>query len=392
MQPTDDSVLLRQYAENNSEQAFAALVTRHINLVYSVAFRQVGNPHHAEEITQAVFIILAKKASSLRHDKALSSWLFRATRLTTNNFMRSEIRRQHREQEAYMQSNLNEPGDEAWPGIAPLLDTAVAGLGEKDRRAILLRFYQGKNLSEIGMALGASEDAAKKRLNRAVEKLRSFFTRRGVVVPAAVLAAAISANSVQAAPAALSKTVTAVAITKGVAASSSTLTLIKGALKLMAWTKAKTAIVAGVVVILAAGTTTLAVKHQHIETGPVPQTSWAFKKYATPADTFQSALWAMNKGDIKALTASYTTEFEGQFMETAGKGKSDNELAAMFAQIATAIADFQVVSNEVVSADETILHFHSSRLGDAIVPMKQIQGQWKINGNITTTKSGAGEH
>ena len=82
MQPTDDSALLRQYAENNSDEAFAALVTRHINLVYSVALRQVGNPHAAEEITQAVFIILAKKAAQLRHDEALSSWLFQATRLT----------------------------------------------------------------------------------------------------------------------------------------------------------------------------------------------------------------------------------------------------------------------------------------------------------------------
>src|ERR1700722_9059630 len=108
MQPADDGVLLRQYAENHSDGAFAALVSRYINLVYSVAMRQVGNPHHAEEVTQAVFIILAKKAASLRHDKALSSWLFQATRLTANNFVRSEMRRHHREQEAHMQSIFNE--------------------------------------------------------------------------------------------------------------------------------------------------------------------------------------------------------------------------------------------------------------------------------------------
>src|ERR1035438_1277961 len=148
MQPVDDSVLLRQYAENHSNEAFAALVQRHINLVYSVGLRQAGNPHHAEEITQAVFIILAKKATSLRHDKALSSWLFQTTRLTASNFVRSEIRRQRREQEAYMQSSSNEPGSEVWPSIAPLLDTAVAGLGEKDRHAILLRFYEGRDLSD----------------------------------------------------------------------------------------------------------------------------------------------------------------------------------------------------------------------------------------------------
>src|SRR5258708_3980178 len=110
MQSADDSAPLRQYAENYSEDSFAALLARHINLVYSVALRQVGDPHHAEEITQAVFIILAKKAGDLRHDKALSSWLFQTTRLTANNFVRSERRRQRREQEAHMQSVLNETG------------------------------------------------------------------------------------------------------------------------------------------------------------------------------------------------------------------------------------------------------------------------------------------
>src|SRR4051794_10828463 len=121
MQFTDDSALLRRYIENSSDEAFAEVVSQHINLVYSVALRQVGNPHHAEEITQAVFIILAKKAAQLRHDKALSSWLFQATRLTANNFIRSEMRRQRREQEAFMQSTLNETSDEAWRNIAPLL-------------------------------------------------------------------------------------------------------------------------------------------------------------------------------------------------------------------------------------------------------------------------------
>src|SRR3954463_15173362 len=114
MQFTGDSALLRRYVENNSDEAFAEVVSQHINLVYSVALRHVGNPHHAEEITQAVFIILAKKARQLRHDKALSSWLFQTTRLTANNFLRSEMRRQNREQEAYMQSVLNQPEGDVW--------------------------------------------------------------------------------------------------------------------------------------------------------------------------------------------------------------------------------------------------------------------------------------
>jgi len=264
MQSTDDSALLRQYAWNNSEEAFAALVARYVNLVYSIALRQVGNPHHAEEITQAVFIILAKKAGELRNDKALSSWLFQVTRLTANNFLRSEMRRQHREQEAFMQSTLNESESEAWTQIAPLLDTAVAGLNEKDRRAILLRFYEGRNLHEVGAVLGASEDAAKKRVNRALEKLQKFFLKRGIASTTAIITAAISANSVQAAPVALAKSVTAVAIAKGAAASGSTLTLIKGALKIMAWTKAKTAVVATVAVMLKGGTTALVIETVHL--------------------------------------------------------------------------------------------------------------------------------
>jgi len=260
MQPMDDSVLLREYAEDHTDEAFAALVARHVNLVYSVALRHVGNSHNAEEITQAVFVILAKKAAQLRHDKALSSWLFQVTRLTATNFARSEMRRHRREEEAQMQSILNEPGGEVWPAIAPWLDAAVAGLREKDRQAVVLRFYEGRNLREVGVALGASEDAAEKRVNRALEKLRHFFAKRGVSSTTATIAGAISANSVQAAPVTLAKTATAVAITKGAAASGSILILVKGALKLMAWAKAQTAIVIGTAVLLAAGTTTVVVK------------------------------------------------------------------------------------------------------------------------------------
>jgi uncharacterized protein (TIGR03435 family) len=261
MQPMDDNVLLQKYAETNSDEAFAALVAKYINLVYSVAVRGVGNPASAEEIAQAVFIILARKAGQLRNDKALSSWLFKTTQLTANNYLRSEMRRQSREQEAHdMQTILNGPEPELWPKIAPLLDDAVAALNEKDRRAILLRFYEGKNLREIGNLLGSNESAAEKRVSRALEKLRKFFTKRGVSSTTAIIAGTISANSVQAAPVALAKSVTAVALAKGAAASGSTLTLIKGALKIMAWTKAKTVIVVGVGIFLAVGTATVAVK------------------------------------------------------------------------------------------------------------------------------------
>ena len=267
--PNDDLTLLREYSRNHSEPAFAALVSRHVNLVYSVALRQVRDPLMAEEITQAVFIILARKADSLGDKSIFSSWLCRTARYVSARALRTQIRRQQREQKAHMQSVLNEPESETWTHIAPLLDGAMEKLGQKDHDALVLRFFENKNFAEVGAALGASEDAAKMRVQRALEKLRKFFTKRGVSSTTAILAGAISANSVQAAPAALAKTVTAVAVAKGAVASTSTLTLIKGALKIMAWTKMKMAVVVGMGVLLAAGTTTITVKkimeHQNEE-------------------------------------------------------------------------------------------------------------------------------
>jgi uncharacterized protein (TIGR03435 family) len=260
MQELDDIALLREYAGRDSEEAFATLVTRHIDRVYSVALRHTRNPHQAEEITQAVFVILARKSKHLRPGVILEGWLYQTARLTALTHIRSEIRRARREQEACMTKILNETDPEAWAQIAPLLDAALAGLNETDRNAVVLRFFYGRSLGEIGTALGASEDTARMRVNRALEKLRKYFTKRGVSSTAETIAGAISVNSVQAAPGALAKAVTAVALAKGATASASTLTLIKGALKIMAWSKVKTAIVAGVAILLAAGTTTVTVK------------------------------------------------------------------------------------------------------------------------------------
>ena len=260
MPELNDHELLAEFARTGSETAFAAIAARHVNLVYSAALRFAGNPHHAEEITQAVFIILARKAVQLSPRTVLSGWLYQTARLMAANFVKGEIRRQRREQEAYMQSTLTDPEPAAWEQIAPLLDEAMGRLGETDRNAVVLRFFENKTAAEVGVALKLTEAAAHMRVSRALEKLRKLFSKRGVSSTTAIIAETISVNSIQAAPAALAKTVTAVAVAKGAAASGSTLTLIKGALKIMAWTKAKTAIVSGVVVLLAAGTTTVAVK------------------------------------------------------------------------------------------------------------------------------------
>src|SRR5262249_16093974 len=149
----------------------------------------------------------------------LSGWLYQTARLMALTFLRSEIRRAGREQEAQMHTALEQNESTAWTQIASLLDTAIAELNESDRHAIILRFFDGRSMSEIGAALGASEAAAKKRVSRAVEKLQTFFSRRGIVLPGAVLISAISANGVQAAPPLLAKSITAIAMAmaKGVA-------------------------------------------------------------------------------------------------------------------------------------------------------------------------------
>jgi RNA polymerase sigma factor (sigma-70 family) len=215
---TDDMELVRQYAAHQSESAFAALVSRHTNLVYSASLRLVRDPQLAEEVTQAVFIILAQKAGSFDEKTILPGWLYRTACFVSGSALKQEYRRQRREQEAYMQSTLNEAGtDVAWQQMSPLLEEAMLRLGQTDRDAVVLRFFEGRSLNEVGTALGTSEDAAKKRVNRAVEKLRGLFAKGGVVIPATVLTAAISANSVQAAPVALAKTATAVALAKGAA-------------------------------------------------------------------------------------------------------------------------------------------------------------------------------
>src|SRR5437016_2673893 len=181
----DDWKLLRDYVERNSEGAFRDLVDRYLALVRSVALRQVNDTQLAEEIVQAVFILLARRAGGFRRNIVLPGWLFRTTRFVATRALRGERRRQRREQEAIHMQQLSSH-DDAWRNIAPVLDEALEQLGETDRNAVILRFFQEQNSRSIGQALGLSEPAVKKRVARALDKLRVIFARRGLKISSGV--------------------------------------------------------------------------------------------------------------------------------------------------------------------------------------------------------------
>src|SRR5262245_61664139 len=149
MQPTDDWNLLRQYATDGSDDAFELLVKRHLNLVYSAALRQVRDPVVAGEVTQTVFIILARKARTLNRATVLSGWLYRTAQFAGAKAVRSEYRRRHHEQEATLMPPEPEQTDAPWEQIASLLEPAMAELRESDRNAVLLRYFENKDLKTV---------------------------------------------------------------------------------------------------------------------------------------------------------------------------------------------------------------------------------------------------
>jgi RNA polymerase sigma factor (sigma-70 family) len=177
----DDMQLLQEYAQTGRQDAFEQLVTRHMDWVYSVCLRGVKDRHLAEDVAQAVFIILARKSKSMAPNTILRGWLFKAARFAVADALKKQNRhKRHVQRAAEMSMAVLNPQDAAaWNRLAPALEEAVACLNEKDRQAIMLRFYESKSLAEVGEILCISEEAAKKRVSRAVEKLRTILTREG---------------------------------------------------------------------------------------------------------------------------------------------------------------------------------------------------------------------
>lgn len=202
----DDAALLRSYAEEGSDAAFTELVRRHVDLVYGAALRRTGDPHRAADVAQQVFTKLARGARKLSRHAVLAAWLHTATRNAALNLMISEQRRQARESEALALDHASIGPNPDWEHLRPLLDSAIDELPETDRAAVILRFLEHRPFAEIGSALRVSEDAARMRTDRALDKLRTTLARRGVTSTAAALAVIVSSQPLLSAPAGLAAT------------------------------------------------------------------------------------------------------------------------------------------------------------------------------------------
>jgi RNA polymerase sigma factor (sigma-70 family) len=217
----DDAELLREYTEERSEEAFAELVRRHLGLVYNAALRQVGGDAHlAQDVAQSVFADLARKAGALSGRAVLAGWLYTSTRYAAVQVVRSEQRRRRREDAVMRLSEQasTDGGTAEWERLRPVIDDALHALGERDREAVLLRFFEGRAFAEVGATLAVSEDAARMRVERALERLRGLLVRRGVTSTSAALAVALSGQAMAAVPAGLAVSVTGAVLTSGAAA------------------------------------------------------------------------------------------------------------------------------------------------------------------------------
>ncbi|HEX5399633.1 MAG TPA: sigma-70 family RNA polymerase sigma factor [Verrucomicrobiae bacterium] len=322
---TSDSELLRRFAKNHSEDAFAQVVKRHVNLVYSAALRQVGGDAQlAQDAAQSVFADLARKAGELSRRQNLTGWLYTSAYFAAAKIARTENRRRDREEKFMRDPTQNSgtglpPGQFApeadWEKIRPALDDAMHELNETDRDAILFRYFENQPFIQVGAKLGLNENAARMRVERALEKLRAIFAKRGITT-AAALASVISANAVQVAPATLGATLTTGSIA---AAGTGTFTL----MKIMSMTNLKLGIGA---LVVAGAATVMVVQHQ-----------------------YQTKLRDVN-ASLRQQIAQLKTESQGLSNRLASVGDAESlsdEQSTELARLRSEVAQMQTYSNQV---------------------------------------------
>ena len=310
MNSQTDQQLLQDYAGHGSEPAFAELVRRRVDFVYSAALRMVRDAHQAEDVTQGVFIALAQNARQLSDRPVLSGWLHRTAQNLAANVVRSDVRRRVREQEAAaMNELLSSTPDESWEEIAPQLDAALGALSEADRDVLLLRYFERQSAQQMALTLGISDEAAQKRVNRAVERLREYFSQRNVTIGASGIVMLLAANAVQAAPAELAATSTAAAVLAGTALHTSTAI---AATKTIAMTiLQKTLITATLVTVAGAGIYEARQNSQlrdQVETLQQQQEPWADQMAQLQAENKRLSNAVADAKDRKALSQAQFAE------------------------------------------------------------------------------------
>lgn len=392
----NDWDLLRQYVETRSQPAFAELVARHSAWIRSSARRQLRDVHLADDVMQAVFVALDRQAHKLSAERgALSTWLFQVTRYASRAALRSESRRQRHEREAAVQNASNAfdsmtPGQ--WGELAPKLDLLVSRLRTDDQRAVLLRFFQQKSYPEMAAVLGISEDAARKRTDRAIDKLRQMTQSGGLTLSAGALSAGLLARSTDAAPMSAS------------AASPHTIALAKGALTMMTLTRLKLpAALAASFLVLAIGTAAWLNAAEPAAQTPaqasarfaaVPATTQALD--STPKGLVLGAFKAAAGGNADDLVARFDQLNEAQeaiLRQAAGLMAASDDLrkavsekfgANMEAEFATAIG-MGVVLGDITDATETVegeTALVDIGSGPGKIPCVKVNGQWKISGLV----------
>ncbi len=429
---TLDAELLRRYAEVQSEDAFAELVRRHLDLVYSAALRQTnGDAHLAQDVAQTVFTDLARKAAALSRREVLTGWLFTSTHFAAAKAVRKERRRHMHE------------------------------LNPCDRELILMRYFENRQLADIGERLGLSEDAARKRVDRAVQKLRCFLSKRGITTTAA-LATVLSANAVQVAPAGLAATLASASLAGVTAGTGTALTFIK----LMTMNKLQLSMISALAVVGVA--TPLVIQresrlrqenrslrqqmeqlapvqaeNEHLsnllaqannaqtlpndqmsellrlrgevgslrrqtnelgklqsenqklrsslasskpgtQTAPahenLPKVSWVFAGYADPESAYQSAIWAMSQGDAKTFLASLAPE-GAEFAKW--HDMSDTDLSTQIKQEFEKVTGFKIIDKEVISDDAAILTVLAAGINESgRIKLQRVGNDWKVAGHV----------